>query len=541
MISRFFCCPQHALSRRCSFVTIFFSYLSFLIHRIVAEQEGEIGMKPNNRITFRFEHKDQRPAKPLTPGSQAAGQASSYDQEQNPAGLLELSKEREKRPVQPSSGQKEGMSSGSKVVPLYGLSTANSIEEVHPWNSPYQDDVSALEQLIRGTANNGSVRDASIQKDSGQQSSVHEAQTTPEPRIALVEQSRSGKRERLAREEPSTDYAATMPSEEAEGGDGYGSAIRRASSPSPSWLKVVFSVAGALLTGALFGYLLLALFIGPHLLPGVNKEPGAVPANAVIDPEDKEASGDTEGNNGTVTNDGTAIGAGSLGEEAQPVGGEAGGANAGAPMVSLGDVSASYTFLQFGVFSQEEGRDAALAELRGKKLPAVSYDSGKDLRVFAGIANGNAMAEGLIKRLPDLLLYKKEMAIDAPDKMPFSGKKEDAGLFFARTNELLAMWCSLTEAQLEQSSLSALGSAAAAAWKEKLELWRQSAATMKEGLPAGDGNRYFEGMSEGMLLASDALNEYDKKPGEAALRKLQEGMLKAVVSQKEWFESMSAL
>ncbi len=496
-------------------------------------------MKPNNRITFRFEHKDQRSSKPLTPGSQDAGQASSYDQEQNPAGLLELSKEREKRPVQPSSGQKEGMSSGSKVVTLYGLSTANSIEEVHPWNSPYQNDVSALEQLIRGTASNESVRDASIQKDSGQQRSVHEAQQTPEPRIALVEQSRSGDWERLTKEEPPTDFAATIPSEEAEGGGGYGSAIRRASSPSPTWLKVVFSVAGALLTGALFGYLLLALFIGPHLLPGVNKEP--VPANAVIDPEDKEASGETEGNNGTATNDGTATGAGSPGEEAQPVGGEAGGANAGAPMVSLGDVSASYTFLQFGVFSQVEGRDAALAELRGKKLPAVSYDSGKDLRVFAGIANGNAMAEDLIKRLPDLLLYKKEMAIDAPDKMPFSGKEEDAGLFFTRTNELLAMWCSLTEAQLEQSSLSPLGSAAAAAWKEKLELWQQSAATMKEGLPAGDGNRYFEGMSEGMLLASDALNEYDKKPGEAALRKLQEGMLKAVVSQKEWFESMSAL
>ncbi|MHA7962529.1 hypothetical protein ACX93W_00185 [Paenibacillus sp. CAU 1782] len=483
-------------------------------------------MKPNNQMTFRFEHKDQRSAKQSSPGSHA-------------------------------EGQKEGMSSGSKVVPLYGLSTANSIEEAHPWDSPYQDDISALEQLIRGTATSVSGRDAANEKNVGQKSRVSDTESKMEPPIAIVGQSRSGKWGREGDEERSADFGAELfgggleekpearrkeatPPEVYKGEDSSFSTLRRTA--TPSWLKVVFSVAGALLTGALFGYLLLALFIGPHLLPGVDKEPGAVPANAAVDPGGSESPGGTGGgNNGAATDNGVAGGVGSPGTEAQPAGGNSGETAAGTPMVSLGDVSASYTFLQFGVFSQVEGRDAALAELKGKQLPAVSYNSGKDLRVFAGIANGNAMAESLVKRLPDLLLYKKEMELVAPDHMPFAGKEEDAGLFFARSNELLAMWCSLTEAQLEQSSLSPLGSSAAAAWKEKLELWQQSASAMKEGLTSGDGINYFNGMSEGIQQASDALSQYDKKPEEAALRKLQEGMLKTVLSQKEWFESMSAL
>jgi hypothetical protein len=81
--------------------------------------QGEIDMNPNNRITYRFDR---------------AGNAISEQNqgsEAKPESAVKMSKE--------------------KVVPLYPAYEQHSVNEQSPWNSPFQDDIAALEKLIRET------------------------------------------------------------------------------------------------------------------------------------------------------------------------------------------------------------------------------------------------------------------------------------------------------------------------------------------------------------------------------------------------------
>ncbi|MCR2802625.1 hypothetical protein [Paenibacillus soyae] len=468
-------------------------------------------MNPNNRITYRFDRQGKQVSKP-------------EDKRKS------LESEREQLPA-------------DNVIPLYQQSPANTIE-VQPWTSTPNDEIGDLEQLIRGT--NGTSRE----RDDG----VTEAGKKEEPLFVTSDDhpfdisSEWGAAQRESSDSDLMEYelqyerpAANEDVELARSGGGdsgfplidesvYAKSAYRRSGKGPSWFNVFLSVAGALATGALFGYLILNLFTGDFIWPGSSGNgAGDETAGQTVSLDDivnlplTEATGGVE--EGTNNQEG-------------PQADNPGESVPAATVAINGEYD--YTLLQYGVFSGTATRDAALQQLADKDLPRSSTESNGKYLVYAGLAASTAEASTLSSVMPDLQVYKKEVTL-RPGNLAFQGDAETASNFFELTNSLVASWSTLVVTQLEQPTLSPIGQAAADAWKEKYKAWGDLAGKMEEGVTDEKGRQYLSEMKKAIDSGAEAMLAYDKATSKASLWKAQTALMDSVLAQKEWFESMSAL
>ncbi|MBD2870456.1 SPOR domain-containing protein [Paenibacillus arenilitoris] len=479
-------------------------------------------MNQKNRITYRFDR---------------AGNTIPDDNRQ-PA------KQQEAAPDKASSQTTAASSQAAKpakvnVIPLYPSGGQHAVSENTPWNSPFQEDVGALEKLIRETdaspePTSPPKTDGKRLKDKKPAKPIAIAPRPNEPdereyRLPDQEESDAGEirehfQDRAEADDALYDEAPTKPLRTTR---------MMRSSKGPSWFNVFLSVAGALATGALFGYLLLSLFTGASIWPGGSgSEPSAEPAS------ENAISGDTP--SGVPASPNTNKG----GEEGPPAasGGKSGeGADRQAETVSLSGLDQTYYMLQFGVFSNTEGRDAAIAQLTGKGLAAAALTGSGDYRVYAGMAGDRGKAEAVRAQLSELELYIKEVSVAAPGELPYGGEEAEAQSFFGQTAELVRTLDELALAQLEQPSLSPVGEAAAKAWQEAHRKWTESAEAMRIGVTDETGKGYLEKIVQSMNKAAESMTMYNKETSRAALWSVQSELMKAVLAQKEWFESISAL
>ncbi|MBH5317161.1 hypothetical protein I6N90_04970 [Paenibacillus sp. GSMTC-2017] len=456
-------------------------------------------MNPNNRITYRFDHK----------GKQVAKQVEK--------GIITSEKVTNQAPI-------------NNVVPLYSTNATNLINEIHPWDNSYQDELGALEQLIRESGQHTSeVNDHYISNKRG--NNVTDT-TTPLPRIEIndvwnehwskqqpyVEKSIVSSGKRFERSQPF--YDDEILNEE----------VQEKNSNGPSWFNVFLSVAAALATGVLFGYLILSLFVGGDIWPSGNQGDESTPVTSdksngvaideIVNLPLSEGQGDKSGGQAESSANG----------ESKP-----------ATSISFGGANYSYILLQYGVFSQTVGRDEAIKQLQTKGIASASTQVGEKFPVYAGIASDSTEATTLVAQLPGLEVYKKEVVVQLPDKLTFSGSKNDATRYFEGTNDLIASWSSLINAQLEQVTLSPLSEAASSSWQQKFKQWRESAALMKEGTVDKKGIVYLNKLNQSIENAATSMLDYDKQTKKSHLWTTQSELMNAVLSQKEWFESMSAL
>lgn len=490
-------------------------------------------MKPNNRITYRFDVPANRPAKDKL--------------EKSVVGDV---RELETTPINGNPGQ--ATFAKNNVVPLYPHSASNGIVGDQPWHNAYQEDVGALEQLIREAESATGQTDT----DDAQEELAREKRTfghaagseeqwvpiraeamLPSPVAVVTPNSdrlpaESGRMESERRMVPAfeTDIAEGNGSYRShhaddvwDGGAETRATSRRPGGNGPSWLHVFLSVGGALATGAIFGYLILSLFTGSSIWPGADK-PANVEDLPVIQPETREP-----------------LGLDDLAGATKDDGDDTGGAIVPGAAVNVSNVTETYTLLQYGVFSNADGRDAAIKQLRDGGLAAASMKTAEGYRVYAGIALDGTKAGVIGSNLPDIALYKKEIALQAPERLPFSGGEEAALAFFSSTNDLIAAWSDLVVAQLEQPSLSPLGSIAAEGWRAKHEQWTVRSAAMEEGLSDPGGAAHFAKLKKAIDLAAAAMTEYDNNPSKSHLWSAESRLMEAVLTQKEWFESSSAL
>lgn len=455
-------------------------------------------MKSTNRITFRFD-----------------GNGRAMNGQDAPGGN--------------DGDGKAGNEGKSNVVPLYRHHAANDINEMSPWHNPYVEDVGALEQLIResGEADGrngrpeprGSSGAATPPRGPEERKAGPDAQERPVRDIATADEPEGWPAEADA--EPAFGYAG-LPEEEA------GYVVRRSS--GPSWFKVLLSVAAALATGAVFGYLVLSLFTDAALWPGGGaKEPAGASsesAGGLIVGTPPDGVREPEAGNG----DPSSSSAGSNGPAEPSV-----------RTVDTGGIRQTYYMLQFGVFSQTDSRDAALKQLADLGLPGAAQKTGDGYRVYAGIAAGEAQAKLLASKLPDLQLYRKELVVQAPDKLPFDGSEEAAAEFLQRTEGIIATASELVMAQLEQAQLTPLSKAAAVAWEEKHQAWTASADAMKAGLKEEMGAASFEKLAQAVNAAAKSIALYNGEPSAAHLWSAQQSLMEAVLAQKEWFDAQGAL
>ncbi|RIX50540.1 hypothetical protein D3P08_19870 [Paenibacillus nanensis] len=442
-------------------------------------------MNPNNRITYRFDRQGKQVADP-----------------------------EDKRP---SAEHTRKQSPASKVIPLYQPLTTNALDEARPWDSAFQEDVGALEKLIRETEQPDADPE-DREKDgfsSEQEETLHD--------MGASERTERYSSYEWQADDEDTDRRGILIEDEP-----HTAGVYRRRSKGPSWFNVFLSVAGALATGALFGYLILNLFTGDLIWPGSgtnNADSQGEQGETPISLDDIVSL--PMGNAG---DSGEQAGTGTAQEDQEAV---------AAAAVNIGG-SYNYTFLQYGVFSGTKTRDEAMKQLADKGLPRSSTQSGEKYPVYAGLAADQTQAGALAQAMPGLLVYKKDIAIQ-PQKLLFNGSEETAKRFFEQTNGLVSSWSTLIVAQLEQPELSPIGKAASEAWKEKHKAWTETAAEMKKGVTDEKGISYLTKLTEAIESGAESMLAYEKRASKESLWKAQTSLMEAVLAQKGWFESMSAL
>jgi hypothetical protein len=269
---------------------------------------------------------------------------------------------------------------------------------------------------------------------------------------------------------------------------------RRDDRPSPSGIRVFLALAGAIVTGAVFGYLVLWLFVGQPWASGSGLYPN--PSAAWAYGMDKPA-GETDGLDGEGTgSSGTEEDVPVLGEGDALTGkpGEAAtretAENAGRPPAVNAPAAAEtmiipadlFYFLQYGVFSSEERMKEALRKVRSKGLAAVAAES-DGYRVYVGAAPTRDDAERLAKLLGDLQVYIKVLDSD-PLILPADGLPADLPAFFEWSGDLARESERLSLALLRKDDTQS-----EEAWQRLVEThrqWRQTADAL-EGDPALGG------------------------------------------------------
>ncbi|MFC4099976.1 SPOR domain-containing protein [Paenibacillus xanthanilyticus] len=433
------------------------------------------------------------------------------------------------------------------------------------WKSPFQDDASALEQLIRDAdkpARKRPIQRPSVTHESHGAASNHPmASAYPNETdlpIELDDQIDAGMMtielgdeqdeqiEQIVEAIPvKTDDKSRAASNVIEVPDGpfidprlllEDEKRRSAFSPTrasvyrsnqgPSWLKVFASVAGAVATGALFGYMALSLFTGgePAALTETPSQTqhtgqsnlggaGADPQANVPSTSDAD-SGSTAGN---------------------PSGGKTGEAVKSGKLTALEVPPATYMMLQYGVFSGKEGMEAAVSELKGKGLAASAVATGKDYRVYAGMSGDRGQAEALQAVLPELQLYVKPIEVPALTQLAFNGKAETAQNFFALQADLLEQLDQYASGKLEGVE------AEAGAWRATYEKWAKAVPGIEASLTDQTGLTAMKELKESLSQAAAAASQYGSQQDEAQLWAVQSSLMDAVFILQAWFASTNAL
>lgn len=288
--------------------------------------------------------------------------------------------------------------------------------------------------------------------------------------------------------------------------------ISRPPKRASGW-KVFGSVTGAVVTGALFGLVVLSLFNKDieFPIPGLT----SVKNSAMQAMESLPAMGE--------------IGDAKLSaaEEAE--------AEAKLPAIQISVPEQSYYFLQYGVFSTEEGVERATAELQATGL-AAAKDNFDGQRVYAAISTDREQAKLLSSQLQadgvNLIVHQADIPQDAV--VHFS-KPGDTLEQYANQSAELVKLLSATSASLLLEDSPALSSEQLAGIKEQHVLFTQNAAAIRDGF-AGERTRVSQNMESEMNTAVEALLQFDKTKVKSHLWEVQNAMMQFVLNEQQLFK-----
>ncbi|WP_366293781.1 SPOR domain-containing protein [Paenibacillus sp. AN1007] len=268
--------------------------------------------------------------------------------------------------------------------------------------------------------------------------------------------------------------------------------------PPRGW-KMIGSVSGALVTGALFGMVILSFF---------NKDGTAKPEEML--PVNQTVSAGTD----------------------------QGGAGGTAVQLETSSAGGTYYALQYGVFSSPERAEQAKLELTQAGIAAGS-DPEDGNRVYAGISADREEAKLLSTRLKSqgVELYVKEIVNPEVNPAIFGNKQEDASLFFQNSSALVDQLSTLSIQQLGQSVQAAVAPERMAALQTQHETWLTGIKNLAPGM-AADVQPIVASMEKSMNSAVTAVAEYNKNPDAVHMWAVQSDLMEYVLQQKKWLESI---
>lgn len=278
------------------------------------------------------------------------------------------------------------------------------------------------------------------------------------------------------------------------------------------WLKISAAVAGAAVTGVLLGVLALSLFS--------NSDPADVSGNLA----DPQAGAGVNQNVKPVSG---VIDSGAAGAVS--------GAAASGKEISLAYGGKSYSILQNGIFSAQQGAEQAKSDLVKQGLAAASEAASGKFYVFTGISMDKESAAALSKQLKEknkLDIYVKEYSVPAVSKVRWNGNGDTLKSYLEQSDKLLQSINLLSVMNLEAAKPEPIDASTLQSVSTAHAAWAQQSTTVSQ--EAGEDTKgIVQKMNAAMNSAKASLDEYKKNPSAAMLWQAQTYALQFVVAQKE--------
>ncbi|WP_193726712.1 SPOR domain-containing protein [Paenibacillus guangzhouensis] len=377
-----------------------------------------------------------------------------------------------------------------QVVPIQTYSS-----DYGAWDPSFDEETNRIEKLIRGET-------SSLQPEI--------IPPKPQPRIVDIMQD-AEERGELSDSELQSDQEEGHHIQWTElSAGGYYRKTR-----NPSWVKVVASVAGAIVTGAVFGFVVLSLFQGEVSLPGVKSS---------VLKDDVRTSGSVQ-TSGKVVDSST--------NQTNLPSGEA-------VSVTIQRDAKTYYMLQYGVFKDQAGVNAAQQELTDRGLAAFG-DTSDQNRVYAGMAASREEAQ-LMKAelaLQGIELYIRDMQMPETTQLMYAGDAAQMEQFFKQSDQVVQILLQMSTAQLERKDPTAYTQAELLAIKDAHQKWTELGAAAAKGLPTSSKEAWGK-MTQSMNTAILSLNEYGKQLSTSHLWSIQAALMAFVKSEQNLIASMQA-
>ncbi|USB34249.1 SPOR domain-containing protein [Paenibacillus sp. YPG26] len=272
----------------------------------------------------------------------------------------------------------------------------------------------------------------------------------------------------------------------------------------PSKWKLAGSISAALVTGTLFGFVLLSLFNKDISFP--------IPGISSLRPDS------------TVSSPSVSV----LGPTDEP-----NTPNGDIPMVKAVLPDQAYYFLQYGVFSTSQGVKQAQEELQQSGV-AAARDTLDHTRVYAGVSPEREQAKLLSSQLKSsgVNLIVHEIRYPAEAQLKYGGDIGVLDQYLEESADLIKLLSVTSASLLETKEVQKQSQAEVANLKEKHRQWTENASAVKGGLPS-DVKPTADTMEKAMNTAVEALSRYNSNGSKTHLWEVQTAMMEYILLQKE--------
>ncbi|MGQ3481202.1 SPOR domain-containing protein [Paenibacillus sp. TY11] len=274
--------------------------------------------------------------------------------------------------------------------------------------------------------------------------------------------------------------------------------------PHPSRWKLVGSVASALVTGGMFGYIMLLLFNGGGMVPGA-------------DPSVEEAV--------PVFRESVGVDAISAKENSVPV-----------TVIEAQVPPQTYYLLQYGVFSTPERALQAKEELLKAGI-AAGEDTEDQNRVYAGISPDREQAKLLSNQLKTqgVELYVRELELPGFEKAAYGGEGDKLTSFFQLSSSLVGKLSGLSSTLLREGGPNTVPASDMKELNDLHQQWTQNITALPTGLPK-EAVASATSLEKAMNSAVSALGEYNKNTAKEHIWEIQSSMMEYVLREKEFIQ-----
>ncbi|SDF25943.1 stage II sporulation protein B [Fontibacillus panacisegetis] len=281
-------------------------------------------------------------------------------------------------------------------------------------------------------------------------------------------------------------------------------------SPRTSWWKVAGSITGAIVTGALFGFVVLSLFNQEVTfpVPGIGTSKQSAEGGAADIPV-----------------------IGQISEETALLPAE--------EIVTKVEVRLpvqTYHFLQYGVFSTAEGVELAQKELQDSGI-AAARDTVDTKRVYAGVSTDREQAKLLSSQLKSagVHLILHEISLPASANVEYDGDKSHLERYLTQSAELVKQLSASSASRLVESEPKMLSSDETKTLGESHQQWTESAAAVRGHLSSALETNANE-MEKAINSAVEAMGEYNKKGAKTLLWEVQNEIMRYIMAQQSMLQ-----